>query len=253
MDKQIQALKESRKEYIHKMFGVGSLEDDVKMWVNEIKEQFQEELTTLSNNNAELITTNELLMQQVAAMEGFKQQLTDVAEGQLHIDLEGVFLNTSEYSILHREMVNTGNQIWKDIKGRTQKIIDRPWEALGQKVFQSRLEFFQSQNEVLQAKVQVYKQQVLDLAKYDPANQPLLDSEDDNQEPVLSMPTPTDLPTQQFDGLDNLVDAVCDSVQPPSVPFPEPVLVDLTASDMQLPPPETLEGEQPGSAQPDLI
>lgn len=80
-------------------------------WLTEIKVAYSAELQELTQKNAELMTDNELLLQQVTALRKVKEQLKALGEDDEEINVDGVFITTQQLDVMKNELKETGNLI----------------------------------------------------------------------------------------------------------------------------------------------
>ena len=95
-------------------------------WLTEIKVALSTEFQELTARNTELVTTNEILLQQVTALKSVQEQLRNMVDEDEEIDVQGVFVSNADIEVMKAELKQTGNLIWKGIKERINTILMRP-------------------------------------------------------------------------------------------------------------------------------
>ena len=120
-----------------------------------------QQLETLSEQNASLITTNQLLHNQILTLQIVKEQIQALSEEDDQIDIDIVFLNTSDYELLKIELLEIGSMIWENIQTKISSILSKPWEALANKDHNDQVLFLTEENETLKKENQDLKKQII--------------------------------------------------------------------------------------------
>ena len=132
---------QAKKSYDEQFQQHGKMQIIVSDWLSEMKTIYMQQLEVLSNQNAQFITSNQLLENQVDTLQTVKQQIQTLSEDTGSLEINGVFLNTSEYAIQQEEMLQIGNLIWNDIKSRISSALAKPWDALANKEHNDQIMF----------------------------------------------------------------------------------------------------------------
>ena len=135
-------------------------------WLQEIKLSYSSELNNLAAKYTELITNNEILMQQVSALGKIKEKLKDLQEDADEVDLDNIFISSESIETIKEDLLQTGNLIWGGIKERISGVLTKPWEAVAKKehkehilLLQQQVDNYGKENKALQEQVHVLQTQ----------------------------------------------------------------------------------------------
>lgn len=153
-------MREARILYEQKISQREKIEDVIHQWLQKIKQSYSSELKVLAAKNAELITNNEILVQQVSALAKIKDKLKDLQDDDDELDLDNVFISSNSLEMIKDDLLQTRNLIWDGIKDRILAVISKPWEAVAKKehkdhilLLQERLDNYEKENNTLQEQI----------------------------------------------------------------------------------------------------
>ena len=162
---EVVALKEKHvseiQELHQKIKARADMEAMLQDWLTKIRLAFSGELEDLTMKNSKIVSSNEILIRQVTVLKQVQDQLRNMVDEE-ELEVDGVFMSTTDIEMMKSELMQTGNLIWDGIKERIDKVLTRPWEAFADKEhkeevanLREEIMFLKSENVRLEAKSKI--------------------------------------------------------------------------------------------------
>ena len=122
----MQKLQEIKAVYEEKISQKNKTKTMVEGWLQNIREVYSNELDTLASKNAEMMTNNEILMQQISALRKIKDKLKELQGEEDKLNLDNVVITSDSIEDIKADLIHTGNLIWSGIKHKIDNVLRIP-------------------------------------------------------------------------------------------------------------------------------